>query len=187
MDFPRSATSYSAFCISTWRSFSLEATIRCCVRAGILSGFPGSSFRRLSSARLREVLASTLVAVATGRDPPLVSARWWAFAAPTAILSLYLFSVPFISCVTIQDVSTPLRYFATASLKRFAASAARCAIFTGPFPHSSAIRWRISRTSSINAVSDMIHLHLRVLNESFRRHFSRSPLIDDLRKDHVLE
>ena len=61
----------------------------------------------------------------------------------------------------LRGVLLPSVYRAEASLNRLAASAARWAIFTRSFPHSPAIRWRISRTTSINAVSDMFHLHFR--------------------------
>ena len=52
------------------------------------------------------------------------------------------------------------------SKNRRAASAARRAIFIGSFPHSAAMRCRTSRISSINAVSLMAALQLRVLNKS---------------------
>ena len=45
--------------------------------------------------RCSEVLASALGGHAGRVTLPSASARWWAFAAPTAILSFYLCSVPF--------------------------------------------------------------------------------------------
>ena len=62
------------------------------------------------------------------------------------------------------------------STNRLAASAARWAILSRSYPHSSAMRCLAARTSSINALLDMSCLHLRIVKECLGCHHRRADI-----------